>query len=151
MKAIIYIFLALTSTMLHAQDVKLVNSTRQDWSGGIAGRHGSNYTFTIEFYNYPGQLMPDTIWVGQDAIVLNEDPPPNFKRMRKGDTVRFEIRANIHKDDYKDRYSLGEQQKEIPPPVNYKGVALLSYKYKHKQEYFIVSKIMHTMDPIAYP
>src|SRR4051812_36718688 len=125
MKAIMSLFLAFAPILLQAQGVKLVSSTRQDWSGGIAGKRGSNYTFTIEFYNCPKEPMPDTIWVWQDAIVLNEDPPPNVKRTRKGDTVRFDIRANIHKDDYRDRYSLGEQQKEIPPPMKYNGVALL--------------------------
>lgn len=151
MKAIISILLALIPALVQAQAVRLVSSTRQDWSGGVAGKHGSNYTFTIEFYNCSKELRPDTIWVGQDAILLNEDPPSNIKRTRKGDTVRFDIRANIHKDDYQNRYSLGEQQKEVPPPMSYKGVALLSYKYKGQQKYFVVTKIMQTMEPLAYP
>ena len=134
-----------------AQVVKLEDATRQDWSGGVAGKYGSNYTFTITFRDCKVEPMPDTLWVGEQAIPLNENPPANITRTKKGNSVRFDIRANISKDEYSNRYYPQDRTVKAKAPVDYKGIALLSYKYGGRQKYFIVPKVMTTMQPIAYP
>jgi hypothetical protein len=141
-----------------AQNIRMISSTQQSWSGGIAGRYGSNYTFTIEFSQYRGEPVPDTLWIGKHPIVL---VPPgysaleeaNTKCTRKNNSVTFEIQARTFFDDYADRYSLpgNEYMKEAKAPMPYKGVALLSYRYKGKQQYYEISRIMTAFPPVNYP
>lgn len=133
-----------------AQDVKLVNSSRQDWSGGIAGRHGSNCSFTIEMDDYKRDPVPDSLWMEGSLILLSEQNG-NVIKTRHGDTVRFDIRAVISKDTYADVYYPEKGSKVINPPMAYSGVALLSYSYKGRQHYFVVDKIMNYLPHIAYP
>jgi len=137
--------------VLNAQSVKLINSTRQDWSGGVAGMHGSRYTFAIEFYDCKKEPVPDILWIGQDAVSLNENSSLNVKMSRKGDMVRFDINANIQKNDNSYGYYPKENKEEAQSPMKYRGVALLSYKYNKEQKYFVINRIMMTMEPIAYP
>lgn len=133
-----------------AQDVKLVNSSRQDWSGGIAGRHGSNCSFTIEMDDYKRDPVPDSLWMEGSLILLNGQNG-NVIKTRHGDTVRFDIRAVISKDTYAAVYYPERGSKVVKPPFAYNGVALLSYRYGGKQRYFVVDKIVNYLPHIAYP
>ena len=54
-----------------ARNIRLVNSTDQSWSGGVAGRAGNNYTFTIEFSGFKSDPLPDTLWIGQQPTPIS--------------------------------------------------------------------------------
>ncbi len=141
------------------QTVEQVHSTRQDWSGGIAGSSGSNYTFTIRFSHCRREPRPDTIWIGQtpvpiviaDSLLLQA----NTHRHPGGrGAVTFDINVVISGNKYPQIYP----DRDTPPqavlphsPIPYTGVALLSYKYKGRHKYFVISKIIKTFPPVSYP
>ncbi|MBS1587770.1 MAG: hypothetical protein JSS82_19725 [Bacteroidetes bacterium] len=133
-----------------AQEVKLINSSRQDWSGGIAGRHGSNCSFTIGMYSCKGDPVPDSLWMEGTLIKLGEQNG-NVITMRSGDTVRFDIKVGISKDTYADVYYPEQVSNVVKPPRRYTGVALLSYRYNGRQQYFVIDKIMNYLPHVAYP
>ena len=155
---LVIFFTILTPHALPAQTIKLVNSTDQGWSGGVAGRTGNNYTFSIEFSGFKPDPIPDTIWIGQTPVQLSitdsGDTQANTKRTKKKSSIKFNISAGTSEDEYADRYPTPDNmRKEVPShcPITYKGVALLSYKYKGKKHYYVISRIMTTYPPADYP
>lgn len=147
-----------TPITLWSQTVKLINSTRLDWSGGIAGRYGSNFTFSLEFSNYRSEPLPDTIWIGQSPIPIllanTRDLQTNAKRIPGKKTVRFDINVGTSSHDLAGRMpGPGDPPKAITTksPIAYTGVALLSYKYKRKTRYYTVKNIITTFPPVSYP
>ncbi len=141
-----------------AQNIKLISATQRSWSGGIAGHHGENYTFIVEFTDIKKDVVPDTIWIGNDPVPIlitegNYAQNVNTKATKTKKGIRFEINAGTAHDDYADRYAPygKEPRKEPPPPIKYSGVALLSYQYKGNQKYFTISKITNSLPPVNYP
>lgn len=154
------ILYVLLSGVCFAQKVTLVNSTQRHWSGGIAGRSGINYTFSIRFEGSRHEPQPDTIWIGDQPVkILLEGnkmgSSSNTHISRSGKSILFDITAGTSRDEYTDRYAPYPGQKDLPekphPPVAYSGVALFSYNVQGKRKYYIVSKILHTYQPVSYP
>ena len=145
--------------VLYAQNVRMINSTEQSWSGGIAGRSGTNYSFVVGFSEYHQEPLPDTLWIGEEPfkIVITDSTNGqngNTKCIRSKKSVRFEISAGTYHDEYADRYPKPGNEKKPPlphPPVKYKGVALLSYRYKGRQHYYTINRIMKVFPPVNYP
>jgi hypothetical protein len=141
----------------YAQKVKTIEATQQDWSGGIAGRRGSNYHFAIQFTGTKAAILPDTIWIGADGIALGKKGNGgynNYSIKRTKTTTTIEINAQVSKDDYADRYPTHikeDPRGKRPMPPKYKGVALVSYKQKGKRQYYTIEKILQRLDPINYP
>jgi hypothetical protein len=155
--------LLLLPLTLHAQDVKLINSTQQSWSGGIAGRRGSNYTFSISFSNYKSEPVPDTIWIGQHPVPLIpgqncKHTVANTRSHHKKPIITFDISAGVSHDDYADRYPhdpsdpTGQKKAQAEHArIPYEGVALLSYQYKGKQYFYTIPRIITNYPPVNYP
>ncbi len=65
--------------------------------------------------------------------------------------------ANSYADDQKQPIEYPNSQKKAAeivkpsPPFKYSGIALLSYKYKGEEKYFIVDKITSFGQPVNYP
>ena len=160
MKALPVYFLLAMSVVCSAtaQSVKLINSTHQRWSGGVAGRSGDRYGFTIEFSKYKQEPVPDTLWIGKKSFAIkigenNSFRNGNTKLTRSKNKITLEINENITKNEY---YNPNEppQEHELntsQPPKPYKGVALLSYTYKGHRHYFEVSRIMNEAQAANYP
>lgn len=142
-----------------AQEIKLIDSYSQSWSGGIAGKRGVNYNFVIEFLRIKKDVYPDTLWIGAQAIpiLITEGiytESVNTKKIKKNNCIRFEINAGTFYDEYEYRFTLpGDTARKLKPkpPVVYHGIALLSYTYKNKKRYYEISKIKRTGPPINYP
>lgn len=142
-----------------AQKTTLVNSTEQCWSGGIAGNRGCNYTFSIAFSKI--QPMPDTIWIGDSPIELfekikNSAGDGNMKITRTKNKVLLDITARTHYEEYRDKNGpmppgADPNTPKPTPPKKYKGVALLSYKYRGKRCYYEIAKIMKKYPHQSYP
>jgi hypothetical protein len=144
--------------LMHAQKIRVINSTAQQWSGGIAGRRGCNYHFAIEFSRYKSEPLPDTLWLGQQAIILsitdsNAYQGSNTKRIRAKGSVKFEINAGTINDRFTEHYAnpLHKTIEVHNPPFPYTGVALLSYKYRGRKCYFQMDKIKRQLQPLNYP
>lgn len=140
-----------------AQKAKTIEATQQDWSGGIAGRRGSNYDFTVQIPGTKATMIPDTIWIGADAIALDKKEKGgynNYSIRKTKNTTTIDISARVSKDDYADSYPVHVKEDprgKRPVPPRYKGVALVSYKLNGKRRYYTIEKILQRPDPINYP
>ncbi|MCF8450500.1 MAG: hypothetical protein K9G49_11580 [Taibaiella sp.] len=73
----------LAAPQAQAQKAKLIDATEQCWSGGIAGRHGCNYTFTIDFVSKSDEIQADSIWIG--------DKPMMFAHENRGSDATLKV------------------------------------------------------------
>lgn len=158
-KIMVLFFVFIFPAFVFGQNVRLINSSCQSWSGGIAGRYGNHYNFTVKFSQYKEEPVPDTLWIGQQPTPLfitdeSGGQQANANCTRGKNALTFKIRAETFFDDYSDRYAPpGNDHKanRVHAPVSYKGVALLSYRYKGKQHYYKISEIKETYPPVNYP
>jgi hypothetical protein len=156
-----YLFGTLVLLSLHiivlGQKGKVLTATQQCWSGGIAGRHGCNYSFVISFRDVRQQMIADTLWIGDYAVKLTErisnNSNGNMTVKSMGKAVRYEINAGTHYDD-NERYMVSIKPTETiapTPPNNHGAVATLAYWYGGERRYFAVLKILRRLAPVAYP
>ena len=144
----------------YAQNVKLINSSSTDWSGGVAGHAGTRYTFTIECSGFDRAAFTlDTIWIGNDPtrLLVKIDDKTAFNTVCKAGkksivyTINLAVDRSFH-TSVEDPYSSGNKTiKTAKPPLKYKGVALLSYHYKGKPYHFVIDKTTIKYPPISYP
>ena len=140
------------------QTVRIVNSSSQKWSGGIAGHSGTNYYFEVEFSGFRGEPLPETLWLGKEPVAQSiidsaDGQSGNTIRAHKRGVLLYKISAGTQKDEYNDRYPDPENKKSDTPvhvPV-YKGVALLSYRYHGKRHRFEIMYIMKNLATADYP
>lgn len=139
-------------------NVKIISSCEQGWSGGIAGRHGTNYSFVVEFSKYKkaNEPVPDTLWVGQEQVLLSVRdstyaPGTNTRLIRYRHAMRFEINAGTAHDEYNNGplHSAHDSQSAHAPAYN--GAALLSYHSGNRQYHFVIGRIMKHLPPLNYP
>jgi len=153
-KTLFFLLCAAAPVVSKAQTVRA--ATEQCWSGGVAGKHGCNYSFSIEFGTQMQTVLPDTLWIGETSIplLLKNGEGGNLKKVRTKGGIRFEISAGTHFDDHElYPHPPGEaEHTEAPkPPRKYKGAALLSYIQAGKQQYFVIPKIITHLPHISYP
>jgi hypothetical protein len=140
-----------------AQHARVINSSEQSWSGGIAGRYGNNYSFTIEFSDCKQQPELDTLWVGGRFFkcILSDSLQQGNTRVKvnkKKKTVTFDINVGYSGDEYAERNMRpGEKRPDQPKPPAYNGVALLQYSYKGKARKCAVANYKKVFPPINYP
>lgn len=160
--SIVSLFIFCCTLTAGAQNLKTIYATRRDWSGGVAGHHGSYLSFTVEFSNYKEEPIPDTIWIDSKPIPLattirNEKVQikGNMNRTTSKKGVRFEINTGTSYDDntrsiYPDP---SDSHKELTchQPVACKGVALLSYRYMGREHYYPIAKFTTVFPPVNYP
>ena len=151
MRLVVYLLPLLLWVTADAQKIEIKEAQRQDWSGGVAGKRGSNFQFELAFHNVKGSIILDTLWIEGIAIVMVAKEKDgsyggNFTEhkyfTKKGRTeMSFNIRAG---------FSDINVEKTLPP-IEYEGVALLSYRYNDKRCYYVIPKLTLLHDPINYP
>jgi hypothetical protein len=157
MRLAIYFLPLILCLNAHAQKIKVTESAKQDWSGGVAGKRGSNYNFTLEFQRSKDSIIADTIWIENEPIAIVTGTEDIFGRncfiTKSGGEVSLHINVGISRDDHTLAYGYMEQKEEVKAeaPIKYKGVALLSYRYNGKRCYYVISKLTLMRDPINYP
>lgn len=147
--------IALTFPLLCvAQHIKLAEASRQNWSGGIAGSSGSHCLFVFEFSSYDKVPVPEAIWIENKEykIIANDSTGRNnttVKLSAGGKKVSYETR--IETNNRRRFMPGGKAAENQQPPVAVKGAALLVYKYKGKDTYYTIKKILHELPPLNYP
>jgi hypothetical protein len=138
-----------------AQKVKLINASKQEWSGGEAGHYGTNYSITIQCSDT--SITPDTLWIGQNYTKLYLAHADSLlkKYDKKNKTVTFHIyTGEDHYENYNDPMSMkdtvGKKIAGKGQSKQYSGVALISYTYLNKQ-YSIIVKTFQELPPLSYP
>ena len=137
-----------------SQKVTLLTSASQKWAGGVCCRHGVNYTFRLSFFALDPR--PDTLWLGMQDIPLtiSDSVGTNATRTRKKAGTEYLIQAQEVVDDRNGRQPAEPEQDPVLaslPPVDYKGVALLSYYNKGRRRFFVIDKIMHQLPQQDHP
>ncbi len=143
----------------NAQNIKLNTATHQGWSGGIAGRYGDNYSFTILYSGNKEEPKLDKIWIGDIpfnlVIIDSAELYGNVKRTKRTNSWEYTITVGTSHDEYAEKNfpknSNEKKEKQPKPPIKYSGVALISYHYKGEEKYFIINKILKEFEPINYP
>ncbi len=132
----------------------VLDATRRCWSGGIAGRHGCDYTFSIMFKPAGASVVPEKIWVdGQEVPLLlkaENGMQANVSLTRSARGLQLDIAVGSQFDDGNMYASAGDRPK-AKPLRKHAGVALLSYKLNGKRKYFTVKKITVEHPPVSYP
>lgn len=153
-------YLLLLSFISAAQKPKLIEAISTSWSGGIAGKYGVGYVFIVEFNsNGLEHPMPDTLWIGNKCIPLSLASSPgksyNIIKTVKKKKVTYKVWGGTTNEDEPYITHPGPPaEKKIPdplPPIKYKGVALLSYRYKEQRSFYIIEKILTFGQPVNYP
>ncbi|MBL7692121.1 MAG: hypothetical protein JNM41_11040 [Flavipsychrobacter sp.] len=133
----------------------VLDATRRCWSGGIAGRHGCDYTFSILFKPAGAAIVPEKIWVdGQELPLLlkaKDGMQANVSLTRSARGLQLDIATGSQFDDGNMYTPPGDKPQPKPALRKYNGVALLAYKQNGKRKYFTVKKIIVEHPPVSYP
>jgi hypothetical protein len=136
---------------VYGQKPIIRSATEQQWSGGIAGRWGVRYTFSIQFTDIKETPIPDTIWIGNDAIPLTTITHPGMQHNtvvtnnKKGHIWTITVGTS-----HDDRRTPGDDAPERLCPI-YRGVALLRYTYRGSHSSLAVKKITTHYPSLSYP
>lgn len=128
------------------QPIKLSASTKQNWSGGVAGMRGSRFHIVLTSHE---QLQFTHLWADGRSIELQEENG-GIKVSRKGGQNIYTINTNI---SYGRIVRPGDEtrgQAGSEPPIAYRGAALLAYKWRGRVCYYAI-KEMRSLPPLSYP
>ncbi len=141
-----------------AQAIQLVFASVQKWSGGVAGRYGSNYTFVINCTNLRHTLMPDTIWINNESIPLftcdsvsTRNTKISYNKNKSTARIEFNVGTQTNEFTGPDISAFTGTKFKSHCPVACKGVALIGYKYGGNERYYSVGRITKIFPPINYP
>jgi hypothetical protein len=155
MRYIIVTILVCFALVANAQQVKVITATSQSWSGGVAGHHGTNYAFKIQFADT--NITPDTAWIGGKYFPLRIDKKDTAVRNvdRRHNTVTYTFTAAdsyVDPGAWRDRNYIEPKKDTITkkPYKNYDGAALLTYSIHRVQHTFLI-KSFTQLTPLNYP
>lgn len=156
MKFLLSVLTALVFLSANAQKVKLISATKRDWSGGLAGHHGTNYVVTIECADTT--IMPDTLWVDQNPTKINIDRHDTIFRKynKKNRTVKYMLCAGesyidpLTLEEFKARAKKTDSILVHRATKQYSGVASVTYMYMGKQ-YILPIASFTVLPALCYP
>jgi hypothetical protein len=134
------------------QNLQLKRAELQEWSGGIAGRHGKNYVFALSFSG-SAKIIPDSLWIDGQSINVSADNS-------SGNTqVHITTTGGQGKKNWIIYLKLSFDSPGIntvssvviKPPVAYKGIALMRYKQAGAARYLEIKKITSQLPTVNYP
>jgi len=127
----------------------VTSSTSQDWGGGTADSgSGTNYTFSISL-SKDAAITFDSVWIA-GGTVLFLGTGKNIVDFIKGDVCTLYASQYYPGYDLFYDYDIVEIKTGSPPPILYKGCALIRFKVKGEIYYYAVEE-MQKLAAIAYP
>ncbi len=151
---ILILFLTISgSNICTAQAFKIIKATSQRWTGGVVGRSGTNYLVEIEAIRKSN--IPDTVWIHDVSYpidFLHKDG--NCRRQIDSATKKVDYTISIgelHNDTNKQHLPAEKDTMPAPqkPARHFEGAAVISYKMRHKQRFFII-KTFTVLKPMNY-
>lgn len=138
------------------QPLKLTSASQTQWSGGIAGRYGTNYNLLLRCpTKYSIKL--DSIWLNTEGTygLKQEANHSAFSLQVKTKTsstnITYEITGGSFHDNglrqYPDDF---EKLQNVSNPFHVKGEAVVSYIF-NKKKYFLAVPAYTNNPPINYP
>lgn len=155
--ALLFAFLVLSSAQAKkCQLLKVVSASRTHWSGGIAGRSGTNYNLTLSCSS-KYKIALDSIWFKDEGTygLKQEANHSGFSLQvkAKGDKTNFTyeiIAGSVHQEKMTPRPDDFEKLSDISNPFPVKGEAVVSYVF-NKKKYFLAVPAFTNNPPINYP
>jgi hypothetical protein len=134
-----------------AQNVSITQSECTPWSGGIAGRSGCNYLFTIAFSYRHVLPIPDTLWIEDNGIALTSGDHGNMKVLEKDKRhIVYRISAQTSRD-HGGVMPMNTKHAGAHPKIPTGTVGVLSYRCASKHHYFPINAIQTWHPAINYP
>ena len=142
-----------------AQSFHVLKATSQRWAGGVAGHFGVYYS--IELETSSPSISPDTVWINGQVYPVTP-VAKNGSMIRSTDSVTHKIKYTISVSESHNQFNGPRyRQQENPPakdtatekpkPVRqFDGAAMISYRVKHKQRFFII-KSFTALKQLNYP
>lgn len=119
------------------KSITFLNASLQSWTAGVqGGGSGTEYYFPI-ILNTSKEISFTEAWINNqsydvflsiDNAAISNDP----LKVQKGDTITLRVSA-LNNTPPKSTSS--------SPPITYDGAALIGYKIKDKQRYYIIKEI----------
>lgn len=139
----------LFSFLSYSQDFELLSANYQKWSAGVPdGGKGSVYFISVKVNKTSDKLKIEQLWVKDkyyDVKIFKGIDKNLQSEFNKGDTINI-IAAE---SDYPPEINGPKKEvKKQNPPYEYKGEALIGYKVKNKNKYFIVDKFNALKSPM---
>ncbi len=138
--------------------LKVLVATKQQWSGGVAGRSGCNFRFQLQYANREG-IKLDSVWLNGfvfPCILPNTvtGEVGNCTIETHGKNTVCTILVTTQHDEYADRRPMeggGAAQKSTVPPIKFEGVACFGYTQKGMHKYLAVKAFTQVAKPVNYP
>ena len=153
-KTTIFLLSILFCSLCSSQAFQTVSATRQPWSGGVVGRHGIYYKLELE--TKLKSALPDTIWINNVYYPLDfSGKNIGYKRVvdsAKHLIVYYISVSESHFDPTRNS-PLVKKDTAASAPMHirhFEGAAMLSYRQKRKQHFFIV-KSFTELKTLNYP
>jgi hypothetical protein len=130
-----------------AQSLKVIKATKQDWSGGVAGHYGTNYSITLSPASK--SIILDSIYVGGVAEKLIPGAEGNVKL----DSTKRTCTIFTEESHYEESVPIpGDKPSDVPIMTqrHFNGAALILYKYKGKECALLIKRFQE-LPPIDYP
>jgi len=132
--------------------VRLVESTSQEWVGGLQeSGYGTEFKLTIEVKAGSDQLQIDDLWIGEihrKVRIIADSANLQIKTFKKGSLIQ--VRAGMTFRPGPDEKTGLRDQDNVKKPFNYKGEGLLGYTYKGKKDYLQIATFKK-LEKIIYP
>lgn len=132
--------------------VKLIDATSQEW---IAGRYesgrGTDYILTLKARGGSENLVIDKLWVGEvlyEVYAVKDRAKRSDREFDKGDTIYVQAGKKLKPDETGKMVTVSG--KEVSPPVDNPGAALLSYTWKGKRKHLEIDDFRE-LEKIIYP
>ena len=151
MKAYLTVLLV-TVFILFGTKLRFVDSTSQEWVGGIyeAGK-GTNYKITLLAKASAEKLQVEDLWIGDDYFKVQA-----IKNLARKSDLSFAKRDTIYvvsSINFKPTEDGKMEQVKLlkkDPPVEMTGVALLGYSWKGKKKYMNIASF-RKLKKLIYP
>lgn len=154
-KSLLFIALCLTSVTFFGQ-LKIINATKQSWTGGIPGFKGNYYNILLS-YKAKDSIVIDSFYVngiGYAAHLSNTDmgQPHYFKTTENNiKAIKLFFKESYYPCTLPDFGADTIKQEKTEKPVrNFKGEALIIYHKNGKKKKLLIKKF-EALEPINYP
>lgn len=136
----------------------VLNSTAQKWSGGVKGSgSGINYRFTLITKFASTDLIIDKLWIDTTfhTVEVKQKKSFDINKYNSNDTIIIYASDYFKSPDRpkfegEDKQSTEIEKPNIKPPYNYNGAALIGYTLKGVRKYKVIDSIQK-LNPLYYP
>jgi hypothetical protein len=132
--------------------IQVVQSTSQDWVGGLQeSGYGTDFKLILKVKAPSNQLQFDDLWVGDKHLKVRVYAGTGGQQstvFAKGDKII--VKAGLTFRPGQDEKMTLQGADLAPKPYEYQGDALLGYTYKGKRAYLEISGLKK-LERIIYP